>query len=67
MIFDVSTTISFLSKCMTLLPGTVICMGSPGVLNEPRPFLRHGDRVEVEVEGIGTLTNPVLSSPTHRS
>ena len=67
MIFDVPTTISFLSKCMTLLPGTVICMGSPAALTEPRPFLRHGDRVEVEVEGIGTLTNPVLSSPTGKS
>jgi 2-keto-4-pentenoate hydratase/2-oxohepta-3-ene-1,7-dioic acid hydratase in catechol pathway len=67
MIFDVPATISFLSSCMTLLPGTVICMGSPAALTEPRPFLRHGDRVEVEVEGIGTLTNPVLSSPIRRS
>jgi len=63
MIFDVATTISFLSHCMTLQPGTVICMGSPGLLAEPRPLLRDGDSVEVEVEGIGTLANPVhLSS-----
>jgi 2-keto-4-pentenoate hydratase/2-oxohepta-3-ene-1,7-dioic acid hydratase in catechol pathway len=41
----------------------VICMGSPGVLTDPRPFLRQGDCVEVEVEGVGTLTNPVLLSP----
>lgn len=62
MIFDVGTTISFLSRCMTLQPGTVICMGSPGVLAEPRPFLRDGDSVEVEVEGIGTLANTVRMS-----
>lgn len=64
MIFDVATTISFLSRCMTLQPGTVICMGSPGVLAEPRPLLREGDSVEAEVEGIGTLTNPVRLSST---
>jgi 2-keto-4-pentenoate hydratase/2-oxohepta-3-ene-1,7-dioic acid hydratase in catechol pathway len=63
MIFDVPTTISFLSRCMTLWPGTVICMGSPGALTDPRPFLRQGDCVEAEVEGVGTLTNPVLLSP----
>jgi 2-keto-4-pentenoate hydratase/2-oxohepta-3-ene-1,7-dioic acid hydratase in catechol pathway len=62
MIFDVTTTISFLSRCMTLQPGTVLCMGSPAALAEPRPFLRDGDSVEVEVEGIGTLANPVLMS-----
>jgi 2-keto-4-pentenoate hydratase/2-oxohepta-3-ene-1,7-dioic acid hydratase in catechol pathway len=59
MIFDVPTTISFLSHCMTLLPGTVISMGSPGVLQEPRPLLRAGDVVEAEVEGIGVLSSPV--------
>jgi 2-keto-4-pentenoate hydratase/2-oxohepta-3-ene-1,7-dioic acid hydratase in catechol pathway len=59
MIFDVPYTISYLSRCMTLRPGTVIAMGSPGVLKEPRPLLSPGDVVEVEVEGIGTLSNPV--------
>lgn len=67
MIFDVPTTISFLSRCMTLRPGTVLCMGSPGVLTDPRPFLRQGDCVEVEVEGVGTLTNPVLLSPARNN
>jgi 2-keto-4-pentenoate hydratase/2-oxohepta-3-ene-1,7-dioic acid hydratase in catechol pathway len=59
MIFDVAYTVSFLSHCMTLLPGTVVCMGSPGVLAEPRPLLRPGDSVEVEVTGLGVLRNPV--------
>jgi len=36
-------------------------MGSPGVLKEPRPFLRAGDVVEAEVEGIGVLRNDVVA------
>lgn len=59
MVFNVAQAVSFLSRCMTLLPGTVICMGSPGVLQEPRPLLRSGDLVETEVGGIGVLVNPV--------
>jgi len=62
MIFDVSTTISYLSHCLTLWPGTVISMGSPGVLEEPRPFLKPGDTVEAEVKGIGVLCNPVSAA-----
>jgi 2-keto-4-pentenoate hydratase/2-oxohepta-3-ene-1,7-dioic acid hydratase in catechol pathway len=62
MLFDVPTTISYLSRCMTLLPGTVISMGSPGVIQEPRPFLKAGDLVEVEVEGIGVLKNSVSAA-----
>jgi 2-keto-4-pentenoate hydratase/2-oxohepta-3-ene-1,7-dioic acid hydratase in catechol pathway len=61
MIFNVAQTLSFLSRCMTLLPGTVICMGSPGVLREPRPLLKPGDLVEVEVGGIGAMANPVVT------
>lgn len=61
MIFNVAQTVSFLSRCMTLLPGTVICMGSPGVLQESRPLLKPGDLVEVEVGGIGTMANPVVA------
>jgi 2-keto-4-pentenoate hydratase/2-oxohepta-3-ene-1,7-dioic acid hydratase in catechol pathway len=62
MIFDVPTTISYLSHCLTLLPGTVISMGSPGVLEGPRPLLKPGDVVEAEVEGIGILSNPVSAA-----
>lgn len=61
MIFNVAQTVSFLSHCMTLLPGTVICMGSPGVLHEPRPLLKPGDLVEVDVGGIGAMANPVVA------
>jgi 2-keto-4-pentenoate hydratase/2-oxohepta-3-ene-1,7-dioic acid hydratase in catechol pathway len=63
MIFKVAQVVSFLSHCMTLIPGTVIAMGSPGVLQEPRPLLKPGDRVEVEVSGIGVLANSVIAEP----
>jgi 2-keto-4-pentenoate hydratase/2-oxohepta-3-ene-1,7-dioic acid hydratase in catechol pathway len=62
MIFDVPSLISFLSQGTTLLPGTVILTGTPqgvGFARKPPRFLRAGDEVSIEIEGIGTLTNPV--------
>jgi 2-keto-4-pentenoate hydratase/2-oxohepta-3-ene-1,7-dioic acid hydratase in catechol pathway len=63
MIFDVPTLIEFLSGSTTLLAGTVILSGTPsgvGVAMKPRRFLAPGDLVEVEVEKIGVLSNPVV-------
>jgi acylpyruvate hydrolase len=65
MIFGVAETIAFLSKIMTLEPGDIIATGTPaGVGNSrtPKLFLRPGDVVEVEIEGIGTLRNPVVDA-----
>ena len=63
MIFDVAALIEFLSGSTTLPPGTVILTGTPhgvGMAAKPEPrWLRPGDRVEIEIEGIGTLSNPV--------
>ena len=62
LIFNTSQLISYLSKCMTLMPGTAIMTGTPsgvGFARKPPVFLRAGDVVEVEIEGIGTLQNPV--------
>ena len=62
MIFDVPTIISFLSGSTTLLPGTVILTGTPsgvGAGQKPPRFLQDGDKIEVEIEGIGALKNPV--------
>lgn len=62
MIFKVPFLIEFISKTCTLLPGDVISTGTPagvGVFRDPRVFLRSGDLVEVEIEGIGVLRNPV--------
>ena len=66
MIFDVPTLIEFLSGSTTLLPGTVILTGTPhgvGMARTPQRWLRPGDSVSIEIEKIGTLTNPVLSEP----
>ena len=63
MIFDVPTLIEFLSGSTVLLPGTVILTGTPhgvGAARTPPVFLKAGDSVSVEIEGIGTLTNPVI-------
>jgi 2-keto-4-pentenoate hydratase/2-oxohepta-3-ene-1,7-dioic acid hydratase in catechol pathway len=62
LIFGTRQLISYLSRCLTLLPGTVILTGTPaGVGHARRPprFLRAGDVIEVEIDGIGTLRNPV--------
>ena len=62
MIFDVPTLIEFLSGSTTLLPGTVILTGTPhgvGMAQKPPRWLRPGDRVNIEIEKIGTLTNSV--------
>lgn len=62
MIFDVPTLISFLSGSTTLMPGTVILTGTPhgvGMARTPPVWMKPGDRVSVEIERIGTLTNPV--------
>ena len=62
MIFDVPTLIEFLSGSTVLAPGTVILTGTPhgvGAARTPPVFLKDGDRVTVEIDGIGALTNPV--------
>ncbi len=63
MIFNVPYVISYLSQCMTLLPGTVILTGTPagcGFAQKPPLWLKAGDTVEVEIEGIGIIKNPVI-------
>ena len=63
MIFSVAAIISFLSSLMTLEPGDILATGTPsgvGFKRTPPLFLREGDVVEVEIEGIGQLRNPVM-------
>jgi 2-keto-4-pentenoate hydratase/2-oxohepta-3-ene-1,7-dioic acid hydratase in catechol pathway len=63
MIFSVQKLIAFLSGSTTLLPGTVILTGTPGGTGSgqvPPEFLKEGDVVEIEIEGIGRLRNPVV-------
>ncbi len=64
MIFDVPELIRFLSEGTTLLPGTVIMTGTPpgvGFARKPPVFLKDGDEVVIEIEGIGRLRNPVIA------
>jgi 2-keto-4-pentenoate hydratase/2-oxohepta-3-ene-1,7-dioic acid hydratase in catechol pathway len=61
-IFGVPETISFLSQIMTLEVGDIIATGTPagaGASRTPPRFLETGEIVEVEVDRIGTLSNPV--------
>lgn len=63
LIFKVPAIVSYLSRQMTLLPQTLIMTGTPpgvGFVRKPPVFLKPGDRIEVEIEGIGTLVNPVV-------
>jgi acylpyruvate hydrolase len=63
MIFSTAKTIAILSEIMTLEPGDVIATGTPsGVAHARKPpaWMKAGDRVEVELEGIGVLANPIL-------
>jgi 2-keto-4-pentenoate hydratase/2-oxohepta-3-ene-1,7-dioic acid hydratase in catechol pathway len=62
LIFDVRTLVAFISHALTLLPGDLVMTGTPegvGVFREPRLSMKHGDVVEVEVEGVGVLRNQV--------
>ena len=62
MIFSVASALAFLSSLMTLEPGDILATGTPsgvGFKRTPPLFLRDGDVVEVEIERIGRLRNPV--------
>ncbi|HTS24400.1 MAG TPA: fumarylacetoacetate hydrolase family protein [Bryobacteraceae bacterium] len=64
LIFGVGKLIAFLSSVFTLEPGDVISTGTPagvGFARKPPVWLKAGDEVAVEVEGIGTLVNPVVA------
>ena len=58
MIRSVAELVTFVSQAMTLLPGDVLLTGTPAGVG---PIV-HGDTVSVTIEGIGTLTNPVVTA-----
>ncbi|KQX17587.1 MULTISPECIES: fumarylacetoacetate hydrolase family protein [unclassified Sphingomonas] len=63
MIFDVPRLIEYISTFTPLSPGDVILTGTPGGVGfrrDPQLFLKPGDRVEVEIEKVGLLVNPVV-------
>jgi 2-keto-4-pentenoate hydratase/2-oxohepta-3-ene-1,7-dioic acid hydratase in catechol pathway len=67
MIFGVAEIVSFLSQACTLEPGDLILTGTPwgvGGFRDPPIFLQPGDTIEIEVEGVGVLTNDVRRNST---
>ncbi len=66
MIFNCYEMIAYLSQAMTLEPGDVIATGTPsgvGVKMRPRGYMKPGQTARIEIEGIGTLFNPVIEEP----
>jgi 2,4-didehydro-3-deoxy-L-rhamnonate hydrolase len=62
MVFGVAELVSFISQSITLLPGDIICTGTPpgvGFARKPPRYLRQGDQVTVSIAGIGELNNSV--------
>jgi 2-keto-4-pentenoate hydratase/2-oxohepta-3-ene-1,7-dioic acid hydratase in catechol pathway len=64
MIFSVAQLVAYLSSVMTLEPGDIIATGTPsgvGGARKPPRWLRAGETVRVEIEGLGALENPVIA------
>ena len=64
MVFGVARTIALLSQCMTLDPGDVLVMGTPagvGYARTPPVWMKAGDTIEIEIERVGVLRNPVTA------
>jgi acylpyruvate hydrolase len=62
MIWGVAETIALLTECLTLEPGDVIAMGTPagvGQARTPPVWMKDGDTIEIEIDGIGLLSNPI--------
>ena len=66
LIFHVGDIVEYLSAACTLEPGDVIFTGTPAgvaVATRPPTFLKQGDTVRVQIEGLGVLENPVVEEP----
>ena len=64
LIFGIPQLVENLSEVMTLEPGDVISTGTPpgvGAARNPKRFMRPGDVVNITIEGVGTLSNPVVT------
>lgn len=69
LIFDVATLVSTISEALTLEPGDLIVTGTPsgiGHARTPKLYMQAGDVVEVEIEGIGILSNPIIDEVAPR-
>jgi len=64
MLFDIHTLIHIISEAITLEPGDILITGTPagvGFARKPPIFMKAGDVCEVEIEGIGLLSNPIVN------
>jgi 2-keto-4-pentenoate hydratase/2-oxohepta-3-ene-1,7-dioic acid hydratase in catechol pathway len=64
MIFSVAETIMLLAQCLTLDPGDVIVMGTPagvGHARTPPVWMEPGDTIDIDIERIGVLSNPIVA------
>ncbi len=65
MVFGVAEIIAFVTQAITLEPGDLILTGTPagvGAFRDPKVWLQPGDEITVEVDGIGSITNPVIAA-----
>jgi 2-keto-4-pentenoate hydratase/2-oxohepta-3-ene-1,7-dioic acid hydratase in catechol pathway len=65
MIFGVAEIVSFVSQAITLEPGDLIITGTPagvGAFRDPPVWLRPGDEITIEIDGLGSITNPVTAA-----
>jgi 2-keto-4-pentenoate hydratase/2-oxohepta-3-ene-1,7-dioic acid hydratase in catechol pathway len=65
MIFGVAEIVSFVSQAITLEPGDLIITGTPagvGAFRDPQIWLKPGDEITIEIEGLGSITNPVTAA-----
>ncbi len=65
LVFDIPALIEYISATITLEPGDIISTGTPagvGVFRDPPVFLQPGDRVRIEIEGIGRVENPIVDA-----
>jgi acylpyruvate hydrolase len=66
MIFPVAETVALLSECLTLEPGDLLVMGTPagvGYARTPPIWMQPGDTIDIAIEGIGVLSNPIADEP----
>ena len=63
MIFGVAEIVAFVSEAITLEPGDLIVTGTPagvGAFRDPQIWLQPGDEITIEIDGVGSITNPVV-------
>jgi 2-keto-4-pentenoate hydratase/2-oxohepta-3-ene-1,7-dioic acid hydratase in catechol pathway len=65
MVFGVAEIIAYVTQTITLEPGDLIATGTPagvGAFRDPKVFMQPGDEIRIEIEGLGSLTNPVTAA-----